>query len=144
MKPVLKFAITGKNYRQIEMALNEGYTLTGKSTFPTVCVILKLEPSKKDILRITSFEDATYFMGGGYPRPNMVASDTMVVRLSKEKESAIDSLIEKMQAGWLVQSVTIGKSAVLTKTRDISTLCTDVSQLEEIVYSISKSGRIRK
>lgn len=140
MKPVLKYAITGRNYRKIEVALEAGYVLTGKSVFPAASVILKLKPSEKDSLRITSFADATYFMDGGYPRPSMTSVDTITVRVGNDKEEVIDNLYSKMQAGWYVQSITLGKSAVLSKSRDAMTLCSDITQLEDIVYALPAAG----
>lgn len=123
--------------------MKEGYVLTGKSFFPSTCVVLKLNPTDKDALRITSFEDATYYMSGGYPRPDMTNSATLVVRVGTDKESIIDNLFEKMKAGWFVQSLTIGKSAVITRDCDKSTLCTDIEQLEDIVYSIHTTGGMK-
>jgi hypothetical protein len=139
MKPTLRFAPIGKYYREIEVALKRGYVLVKRDTFPSPRVVLKLQPAASDKLKITSFEDATYFMSGGFPKPHMVACDSLTVTVGKTKEDAVDELYSKMQLGWIVQSLSIGRTAVLVKERAADSFCHDISLLEDAIYAIQTS-----
>ncbi len=63
-------------------------------------VVLRKEPVRGDLLCITTYDEALYWINGGFPTPDMYLLDKIKCLITPEMTNVPHDVCEKLRLGW--------------------------------------------